>query len=185
MVKLEDFVTHEDPKTKELKEAIMAGEKALNSLEEARNSFRSASNWGIFDMLGGSTLISLGKHSKIKDGQYKLDKAKDDLYAFEKELKDVEYNITNTKMMLKVHKQFFDVIAYDTLAIKQINLKDDMTEEEYDLHYLGDDGTSSFYIDLCTGTYNISSSSNKEPYVIKDNESVDFMFKQIRTNMKY
>ena len=99
--------------------------------------------------------------------------------------KDVEYNITNTKMMLKVHKQFFDVIAYDTLAIKQINLKDDMTEEEYDLHYLGDDGTSSFYIDLCTGTYNISSSSNKEPYVIKDNESVDFMFKQIRTNMKY
>ena len=94
MVKLEDFVTHEDPKTKELKEAIMAGEKALNSLEEARNSFRSASNWGIFDMLGGSTLISLGKHSKIKDGQYKLDKAKDDLYAFEKELKDVEYNIS-------------------------------------------------------------------------------------------
>ena len=65
MVKLEDFVTHEDPKTKELKEAIMAGEKALNSLEEARNSFRSASNWGIFDMLGGSTLISLGKHSKM------------------------------------------------------------------------------------------------------------------------
>ena len=37
MVKLEDFVTHEDSKTKELKEAIMAGEKALNSLEEARN----------------------------------------------------------------------------------------------------------------------------------------------------
>ena len=99
--------------------------------------------------------------------------------------KDVEYNITNTKMMLKVHKQFFDVIAYDTLAINQLHLKDDMTEEEYDLYYLGDDGTSSFYIDLCTGTYNISSSSNKEPYIIKDNESVDFMFKQIRTNMKY
>ena len=99
--------------------------------------------------------------------------------------KDTEYDIIDTKRVLYHYKRFFDVIAYDTLAIKQLDLKDDMTEEEYDLHYLGDDGTSSFYIDLCTGTYNISSSSNKEPYVIKDNESVDFMFKQIRTNMKY
>ena len=124
MVKLEDFVTHEDPKTKELKEAIMAGEKALNSLEEARNSFRSASNWGIFDMLGGSTLISLGKHSKIKDGQYKLDKAKDDLYDFEKELKDVEYNISinididNMTYMLDV---FFDNFFADFMVQNKIN----------------------------------------------------------------
>ena len=109
---------------KELKEAIMAGEKALNSLEEARNSFRSASNWGIFDMLGGSTLISLGKHSKIKDGQYKLDKAKDDLYAFEKELKDVEYNISiniDIDNMTYMFDVFFDNFFADFMVQNKIN----------------------------------------------------------------
>lgn len=98
--------------------------------------------------------------------------------------KDTEYDIIDTKRILHDYKRYFDVIAYDTLAIKQLHIKDDMTEEEYDLHYLGDDGTSSFYIDLCNGTYNISSSCNKEPYVITDDESIDVMFNNIRTDMK-
>ena len=95
-----------------------------DSLEEARNSFRSASNWGIFDMLGGSTLISLGKHSKIKDGQYKLDKAKDDLYAFEKELKDVEYNISiniDIDNMTYMFDVFFDNFFADFMVQNKIN----------------------------------------------------------------
>ena len=75
-------------------------------------------------MLGGSTLISLGKHSKIKDGQYKLDKAKDDLYAFEKELKDVEYNISiniDIDNMTYMFDVFFDNFFADFMVQNKIN----------------------------------------------------------------
>lgn len=41
---------------KEIQEAIAAAETTLAYLDGAREALSSASNWGIFDMLGGGFL---------------------------------------------------------------------------------------------------------------------------------
>ena len=49
---------------KERNEAILAGERALDSLRAARDELNSAGNWGIVDLLGGGLISGLVKHSK-------------------------------------------------------------------------------------------------------------------------
>lgn len=74
---------------RELKEAIMAGEIALQSLRIAKERLNSARNWGIADMLGGGLITTMIKHSKMDDASYYIENAKKNLQLFQKELKDV------------------------------------------------------------------------------------------------
>ena len=74
---------------KECREALDAGTRALNSLKNAKSCLDSARNWGIFDMIGGGLLSSLMKRSKISDAQGLMNRARQDLQAFSRELGDV------------------------------------------------------------------------------------------------
>ena len=74
---------------KEVQEAIAAGEKALRSLYAAEEKLKSAGDWGLFDMLGGGFFSSYIKHSKIRDAEALLERAKEHLLVFQRELKDV------------------------------------------------------------------------------------------------
>ena len=74
---------------KECREALDAGNRALESLKSAKACLDSARNWGIFDMLGGGLLSGLMKRSKINDAQNLMDRAKQDLQRFTRELGDV------------------------------------------------------------------------------------------------
>ena len=73
----------------EIREAIVAGERALQSLKEAKSSLGSARNWGLFDLFGGRTINGLMKHVKIGDAKSSLNQAKYDLERFSRELSDV------------------------------------------------------------------------------------------------
>ena len=73
----------------EIREAIEAGERALRSLRDAKNSLGSARGWGMVDMFGGRGLSGLIKHVKIGDARSSLDQAKADLDRFGRELSDV------------------------------------------------------------------------------------------------
>lgn len=75
---------------REIDEAIRAGERALDSLREAKNQLNSARNWGIYDMIGGGLISSMIKHSKIDQANEWMDQANRDLRCFAKELRDVE-----------------------------------------------------------------------------------------------
>ena len=75
---------------REIREAIAAGQRALSSLDRAREYLDSARGWGIFDMLGGGLISSFIKHSKIEDASDCLEEAKQDLRAFSRELADVQ-----------------------------------------------------------------------------------------------
>ena len=75
---------------REIQEAIDAGECALRSLKEARESLESARGWGLLDMFGGGTISGLVKHMKVTDARNSLDKAKADLERFRVELADVQ-----------------------------------------------------------------------------------------------
>ena len=73
----------------EIREAIEAGERALRSLKDARDSLSSARGWGMIDMFGGGGLSGLIKHAKIGDAKSSLNRAKADLARFGRELSDV------------------------------------------------------------------------------------------------
>ena len=77
----------------ERQEAIIAGERALDSLYEAQNQLRKARNWGIYDIIGGGFISSLIKHSKIDNARSCIERAKYDLQCFNRELRDVSYDI--------------------------------------------------------------------------------------------
>ena len=57
----------------EIQQAIAAGERALDSLQEADVALAGASTWGLFDIFGGNFLSGMVKHSRIKDARYHLE----------------------------------------------------------------------------------------------------------------
>ena len=73
----------------EIQQAIAAGERALDSLQEADVALAGASTWGLFDIFGGNFLSGMVKHSRIKDARYHLEAAKRDLLTFQDEYADV------------------------------------------------------------------------------------------------
>ena len=63
---------------REVKEAVVAGETAIRSLQAAKEKLDSARNWGILDILSGNKggLISgFIKHSRVNAAQNCIDQA--------------------------------------------------------------------------------------------------------------
>lgn len=75
---------------KERREAVIAGERAKNSLKKALDALNSARGWGIYDIIGGGFISSLIKHSKMNQASDYIEAAKADLASFSKELADIE-----------------------------------------------------------------------------------------------
>lgn len=73
----------------------------------------------------------------------------------------------------------FKVVSFDNLAIDQLNVKRLLSDKEWDEFYQGDDGSSTYYIDMVERKFARSSTApfNKR-YDLLD--SVDDMFRVIR-----
>ena len=75
----------------------------------------------------------------------------------------------------------FNTISFDNLAIEQLDVKRLMSDEEWEQFYMGDDGTSTFYVDMVEQKFAKSSTASmNERYDLLD--SVDEMFNVIRDN---
>ena len=74
----------------------------------------------------------------------------------------------------------FNTVSFDNLAIEQLEVKRLMSESEWEQFYMGDDGTSTFYIDMVNHKFARSSTApmNKRYDILT---SVDNMFKIILT----
>lgn len=59
---------------KEKREAIDAGNKALESLHTAKENLDSAHNWGLFDMFAGGLISSLAKRSKMNQARQHMER---------------------------------------------------------------------------------------------------------------
>ncbi len=109
---------------KEVREAVIAGESALESLRLAQKELKSAGNWGIADMLGGGLISGLVKHSKMNNASSYMDSAKSDLKRFQNELRDVsvhtDFNI-DIGDFLTFADFFFDGIIADYMVQSKIN----------------------------------------------------------------
>lgn len=109
---------------REIREAMQAGQEALNCLNEAKDCLNSAGNWGIVDMLGGGILTTLIKRSKMKDADALVQQARSAMKRFQKELMDVD-NIPEFRIetgdFLTFADYFFDGIVADWLVQSKIN----------------------------------------------------------------
>lgn len=72
----------------------------------------------------------------------------------------------------------FKVLSFDNLALEQAHIKEFVSKEVWDKHYMGDDGQFTFFINLVNGTYAKNSCTNTT-YPI-DGKSIDDMFNHIR-----
>ncbi len=71
------------------------------------------------------------------------------------------------------------VLSFDNLAIEQLDVKRILSQREWERFYMGDEGTSSMFVDLTIGKFGISSLCHKdEMFPIMDN--VESMFKVVK-----
>lgn len=86
-------------------------------------------------------------------------------------------NINYLKDNLNAISNHFKIVSFDNLAIDQLVVQNNLTEEEFEKYYMGDDGSFTMYIDLVKEEFGISSISNTR-YKLKDN--IIDMFKVVR-----
>ena len=102
----------------EIQEAIDAADRALRSLERARDSLLSARGWGVFDMLGGGFFSTMFKHGNMNNAEELLADAQAALRNFSRELEDVGETIDlsfNNADLLTVADYFMDGLFADFL----------------------------------------------------------------------
>ena len=107
----------------EIREAIVAGERALDSLYAARDQLKGARGWGFIDLFGGGFLTDVIKHRKIIQASNCMENAKYHLQIFQRELNDVNL-LLNLRMeiggFLSFADFFFDGFVADYLVQSKI-----------------------------------------------------------------
>lgn len=97
---------------------------------------------------------------------------------FESDRKEIEDNQTWLYENLQEILNKFKVVSFDNLAIEQLNVKRLLSDSEWNEFYQGDDGTSTYYIDMVERKFARSSTAPFDKrYDLLD--SVDDMFKRI------
>lgn len=74
-------------KNKELKAAEEAGEQALKSLYAVKEKLNSTKKWGILDLIGGKTISTYVKQSRINEVEALIEQARIKLTDFQKALR--------------------------------------------------------------------------------------------------
>lgn len=109
---------------KEKREAIQAGEYALQYLQKAGKELDSAKNWGIMDIIGGGFFATMLKRDKMDKARRYMEEAGYALKSFSKELADIDQMVKlnlDTGGFLSFADLFFDGLAVDWIVQNQIN----------------------------------------------------------------
>lgn len=94
-------------------------------------------------------------------------------------LKEWERNKSYLYNVLPDFIQSCKLVSFDNLALEQLNVRRLLTEEQWNSFYIGDEGSSSMYIDLVTGKFGISSlASPDEMWPIT--EDIKDMFAKVK-----
>lgn len=116
----------------EITEAILAGERALESLQNAWERLGKAKNWSLIDLFGGGLFTDVMKHSRLKETKEYLEEAKEDLRNFRRELSDVQMFLNlNLEIsdFLKVTDIFFDNPVSDYMVQSKISQAKEQLDE--------------------------------------------------------
>lgn len=109
---------------KETKEAMNAGERVREALQNVISSLESAKGWGQWDMLGGGFLATAAKHSKIDEAKSYVHEVQRLLGVFRRELSDVNLSSNmdiNVGSFATFADYFFDGLISDWVVQSRIN----------------------------------------------------------------
>lgn len=77
----------------EVQEAINEGNNLLPIVDSALSNLNSAKSWGIYDMIGGDFIATMGKRSKMNDAANSINSIKVALNRYNSELNDLSEDI--------------------------------------------------------------------------------------------
>lgn len=120
-------------------------------------------------LAGNNLKILILGYKEFRRGKALYDVIGDDIEAKKSELYEVLPEIVNDG--------WFDCVSFDNLAIKQLEPKRVMTEEEYESFYMGSDGEFTLYVDAVERKF-AKSSTSTERWDITDN--IEDMFDRVR-----
>jgi hypothetical protein len=109
---------------REVDETVEAADYALKCLRQAKSELQSASNFGLWDMLGGGMFVTFAKRNKMSKAQESMNEAKSALSRFSKELNMVDRRYAlnlDLDGFLGFADYFFDGIVADVLVQNKID----------------------------------------------------------------
>lgn len=108
---------------KELTEALDAGQKALDILEQVQTHLTDAEDWGTWDMFGGGLFADLAKYDAMDSAQRAVEQLQVQLRTLKTELVDVSMEAdvqVNVDGFLEFADFFFDGLIADWAVMEQI-----------------------------------------------------------------
>lgn len=92
------------------------------------------------------------------------------IQAYQESHQHIDYSIMNLKHLLPhmVKEKWFDSISFDNLALKQLDVKNLMPQDKWDMFYMGDEGSSTMYVDMVNREFAANSTSETR-YPLLDN----------------
>ena len=89
----------------------------------------------------------------------------------------VEVKLAVLKNNIRDFRSKFKAVAFDNLAVKQLNIQEELSKDEFDRLYMGYDGEYTMYIDLVTRKYGKSST---HPLRSIDSADVSKLFRSLQ-----
>lgn len=120
---------------REIREAIEACDRVLYDIEKALDYLSSASNWALFDILGGEFISSLAKRSKIKKANSQIASLKPSLNHLQKELSDIGMDLP-AEISDTFKDNFFD-LYFDNI-FTDLRVRGEIKEKVFELENLSD-----------------------------------------------
>lgn len=96
----------------------------------------------------------------------------------------VDNNIAFLKEHLYDYKKNFSGFVFDNLALADLDIRSKVKPELWEQNHMGEEGEFTFFLDLINNEYAVSSTETKYIFKIKENDTVDTMFKHIREIFK-
>lgn len=89
---------------------------------------------------------------------------------------EIKSNINYIKNNLKEIISYFNIVSFDNLALEHLDVENQISEEEWEDCYMGNEGSFTFYIDAVNKKF-AKSSTELEQFDLLDN--VDDMFRKV------
>lgn len=99
---------------------------------------------------------------------------------YNKNKEEVDNNIAFLRDHLTEYKSQFDGFGFDNLAIEDLELIKKIDPNQWALYHMGSEGEFTMFVDLVNNEYAVSSMETENIFSIKDTDTVDTCFKQIR-----
>ncbi|WMJ83790.1 hypothetical protein ACS3UN_12075 [Oscillospiraceae bacterium LTW-04] len=120
----EERISYLEGQVKEIQEALVAGQAALETTDSILSSLDSAEGWGTWDLLGGGLLSDMAKHSHLDEAQQRVEYLQVQLRRFKTELTDVTIHAdmqVSIDGFLCFADYFFDGLFADWAVLDKIN----------------------------------------------------------------